>query len=339
MSKRILAVAAVALSFAACASDSVVSPGDPIDEGSLTVDASATWQFVSLAEGATVNPTPSAAASTAWDIAFLGTNVTLNGGDAGPGGVSAACLCQNASATNEQILAMTPANQFQAFDTVSAVPAGLVFSSDVLTPAIKDWFSGSGASATADTTKVWLLRLADSTSFAAIRVKGISGAAATHAGDVTFEYRLQPTAGSELGPIETITVNAGTPAHAKIDFNAQSTTDDEANWDIRVDGFTIRVNGGISGIGKGGAATETIALADLTTAETFPSAYVIDTYSGVFGAQRYYRYNLLGDHGISPTYDVYFIRRGADTYKLQVIGYYGPTGTSRQITIRWAKLD
>ncbi|HRN52032.1 MAG TPA: HmuY family protein, partial [Gemmatimonadaceae bacterium] len=338
MLKRLITIASAA-AISACATDGVVSPVELQETGSITVIATADWQFVSLADSAIVTPTPSANASAAWDIAFLGTNVTLNGGDAGPGGVTAACLCQNASATNEQVLAMTAESEFTDFDTVSAVPTGLSFSSDVLTPAIVGWFSGTGDTATADTAKTWLLRLSDSTSFAALRVKTIAAPTASHAGSVTLEYRLQTSSGAPLGSAQELTVDAGAAGGARVDLNSGTTTSDDAAWDLHVQGFTIRVNGGISGSGKGGAATESTAFAELTTAVTNASAYRIDTYAGTFGAQRYYRYNILGDHRISPTFDVYFIRRGADTYKLQVTGYYSVTGAARHITFRWAKLD
>ncbi|WKW13397.1 HmuY family protein [Pseudogemmatithrix spongiicola] len=335
---RLAAIAGVA-ALTACTTDNVVSPSRLQDEGSITVIATSAWQFVSLADSALVTPTPSPNASTAWDIAFLGTNVTLNGGDAGPGGVTAACLCQNASATNDQVLAMTAESEFADFDTVTAVPPGLSFVSDALTPAIVGWHAGSGAAATADTTKTWLLRLSDSTSFAALRVKAIATPTATHAGSVTLEYRLQTTSGSALPAPQQIVINAGATGGARVDLNTGTITTDDAAWDLHVQGFTIRVNGGISGSGKAGAATTATAFADLTTAVTNASAYRIDTYAGVFGSQRYYRYNILGDHRISPTFDVYFLRRGSDTYKLQVTGYYSATGAARHITFRWAKLD
>lgn len=337
MMKRLLPIAA-ALVLAAC-TDDVIAPSALRDEGTLTVVATNSFQFVSLADSAIVTPTPSPTASTAWDIAFFSTNVTLNGGEAGPGGVTAACLCQNASATNEQILAMTPENQLAAFDTVRSVPAGLTFTSDVLTPAVSGWFTGTGASAVADSTKTWLARLSDSTSFAAVRVTAISGATAAHAGSVTLEYRLQANSGAPLGAPQQITVNAGAAGGTRVDLNTGATTTDNAAWDLQVQGFTIRVNGGISGTGKGGAATTATAFADLTTAVTNAAAYRIDTYAGVFGTQRYFRYNIAGDFRINPTFDVYFLRRGADTYKVQIIDYYSATGAPRHITFRWAKLD
>jgi hypothetical protein len=328
-----------ALLLAACATDDVIAPELGSSAGSFTVVATNGWQYVSLADSALVTPTPSANASTAWDIAFFGTNVTLNGGDAGPGGVSAACLCQNLAATNEQVLAMTAESESVDYDTVTAVPAGLSFSSDVLTPAITGWFSGAGAAAAADTTKTWLLRLDDSLSFAAVRIKEIASPTATNAGSVTLEWRLQSSAAAAIGAPQTLTVNAGTVGGARVNINTGALTTSDTDWDLRIDGFTIRVNGGISGSGKGGAATTATAFADLTTAVTAANAYRIDTYAGIFGTQRYYRYNILGDHRISPTFDVYFLRRGDDTYKLQVTSYYSATGTARHITFRWAKLD
>jgi hypothetical protein len=60
--------------------------------------------------------------------------------------------------------------------------------------------------------------------------------------------------------------------------------------------------------------------------------------SDVFATNRWYRYDLAGDHRISPTFDVYLVRRGAIVYKIQLINYYGPAGETRRITFRYAKL-
>ena len=146
------------LALAACTTDDVIGLDGIPRQGSFTVDARNAWVYVSLADSAVVTPTPSATESAAWDIAFFSTNVTLNGGAAGPGGVTGACVCQNATATNAEILAMTPATELADFDAVTTVPAGVTFSADVLTPAITGWFTGAGAAAQADTTKHWLVR-------------------------------------------------------------------------------------------------------------------------------------------------------------------------------------
>lgn len=335
--KRLLALAAI-LATTACATD-VVAPERRADAGVVTVIATSAWQFVSLADSSFVAPSPAANLSAEWDIAFFGTNVTLNGGAAGPGGVTAACLCQNAAASNDEVLAMTAQSELADFESVTAVPAGLEFVSDALTPAMNGWMTGTGTEAVAQSNATWLVRLSDSTSYAAVRVKAIASPTATHAGSVTLEWRLQANGDAPLGAAQELTVSAGVAGGTRVDLNTGATTTDAAAWDLHVEGFTIRVNGGISGSGKGGAATTATAFADLSSALTNASAYRIDTYAGVFGSNRYYRYNILGDHRISPTFDVYFVRRGDVTYKLQVTGYYSETGTARHITFRWARLD
>ena len=69
------------------------------------------------------------------------------------------------------------------------------------------------------------------------------------------------------------------------------------------------------------------------------SLYRGDAYGGVFDAKRWYRYNVTGtDHQVWPTFDVYLVRRGAALYKVQIVGYYGPAGEPRRITLRYAKV-
>lgn len=335
---RILPVFAASLLAAACATDNVIGVDPGATQGSFTVNASTGWVYVSLADSGLVTPVPSAGESANWDLAFFATNVTTNGGQAGPGGVTAACICQNASASGEQVLAMSPESELPDFDAVTSVPAGTVFVSDVLTPAITGWYTGSGATAVADTTKSWLVRLADSSSFALVRVRGINGASASNPGIVTLEYRMQSSSAASLGPAQTFDVLA-TGGIQRVDLNTGTLSSTPSAWDIAVDGFNIRVNTGISGPGKGGAAANTQSFAATTTAVTAANAYRPDAYAGIFGTNRYFRYNIAGDHRISPTFDVYLIRRGTRTYKLQITSYYSTTGQSRNISFRWAELD
>ncbi len=336
---RVASLATAALLSAACATDSSTGPIDTATDGTFTVNATTGWQYFSLQNAALVTPTPSAAESSAWDIAFFATNVTVNGGAAGPGGVSAACICQNAAATGDQILAMTPASELADFDAVTAAPAGITWQTDVLTPAIDGWLTGTGTAATVDPAKTWLVRLSDSLSYAIVRVQSNTGATATSAGIVTLEWRLQSSETAPLGAVQTLAVDLTSAGAQLVDLNTGALTTDAAAWDLRLEGTTIRVNGGISGSGKAGAATTATAFADLTTAVTMANAYRIDTYSGVFGTNPYYRYDIAGDHRISPSFDVYLVHRGSVTYKLQIINYYSATGAARVITFRWKRLD
>ena len=186
---RSLAAAVLLAGATACGRDEITLVETPVS-GQLTVDASAGWAYVDLATGTVVTPAD-AKTSPAWDIGFNATNVVLNGGTNGPGGVTAFCVCQNATASNDQVLAMTPTTQASRFTDVTA---------------------------------------------------------------------------------------AAIPSAATA-------------WSA--DAFTTN---------------------------------------------RWYRYNLAGDHRVSPTFDVYLVRRGSTIYKIQVTDYYGPAGETRRISFRYAEL-
>ena len=332
-----LAVAAL-LPLAACVTDDVAGPNDAATAGTFTVDATSQWRYVSFDDSALVSPAPSALESTAWDIAFNATNITLNGGAAGPGGIEAACVCQNAAATGDEVLAMTPESELADFTAVTTVPAGLTFVSDALTPAINGWFAGTGAAVTPELDKAWLVRTSDSLAYAVVRIAAITNATATSAGRVTLEFKRQAANEATAGAVQSLEVDLATGPKS-VDLNSGAVTTSATDWDLRLDGFTIRVNGGISGAGKGGAAASAASLAATATAITQANAYRADVYAGIFGTARYYRYNIAGDNRISPSFDVYLVRRGAVTYKLQVTGYYSATGAPRHVSFRWQRLD
>lgn len=303
----------------------------------MTVDARTNWVYVSLGDSAVVQPTPSASASSEWDIAFNATAVMLNGGAAGPGGVTGACLCQNAGATSDEILAMTPQSEVTDFESVTTVPSGATFVPEELHPAIDPWFTGSGATAAADPNAVYLMRLDDSTSFAKIHVTNIENPSASSAGVVTLEYAVQADSTSAFGTVQTVDVDLTSGAQ-QVDLNSGATGESVAGWDLQLDGFTMRLNGGVSGPGDAAAAEATEDFADVTTAVTFGSAYRTDAFSGVFGESPWYRYNLAGDNQISPTFDVYLIRRGTVTYALQITNYYNQTGQARHVSFRFRRI-
>jgi hypothetical protein len=112
----------------------------------------------------------------------------------------------------------------------------------------------------------------------------------------------------------------------------------EGTWDLSLDGFTIRLNGGVSGSGAAAAAETTEDFEAIATASTDPRAYLQDNFGGVFNSHPWYRYNLTGENIIHPTFDVYLVKRGDDVYKVQLINYYGAAGEPRHITFRYARL-
>jgi hypothetical protein len=330
--------AAASLAASACATNDVTAP-PPVAAGAFTVDATTRWVYVSLRDSAIVTPTPSANESGAWDIAFNATNVTLNGGQAGPGGVTGHCICQNSATnpSNAQWLAMTPESERADFEAVTAVPAGAAFTADALTPAITGWYTGSGAAAVASPDSVYLVRLSDSSGVAKVRVTQLQGASATSAGRVTVEYALAANGATTFGAARTATLDL-TGGARSLDLNTgQATT--AADWELRFDGFAVRVNGGVSGPGKGAAAK----LAGATFATATPNgtpanAYRTDVYAGVFNTSRFYRYNLGGDNRITPSFDVYLVRRGSAVYKLQIVNYYSATGQARFVAFRYQQI-
>lgn len=337
---RFLSLAALAAlpALAACSSDDVVAPPRPV-QGSFTVNTSTGWSYVSLTDSAVVSPAnPSADAN--WDIAFNAMNVMLNGGQAGPGGVSGFCICQNlaTSPTNAQILAMTAESEKADFDAIATVPASASFTTETFTPAISGWYTGSGAAATATANRTAIVRLADGSSYAKVRVVSLANASAANAGRVTLEYAVIPNMATAFGAAKQITVDLATGAK-RVDLNTDAAVTSGSDWDLQLDGWFIRLNGGASGNGLARAGVMNAPFASLTTIAGMPSsAFTADGYRGVFGTAPVFKYNLAGDHKVSPTFDVFLVKRGSAVYKLQVTGYYGVTGATRQISFRYAKI-
>lgn len=86
----------------------------------LTVDAAAEGAFIALGDEARVVEVSDPFASTEWDLAFAGTNLSVNGGEGGAGGVTAYCICQNATATDDEVQLMTPETELTDFQAVTA---------------------------------------------------------------------------------------------------------------------------------------------------------------------------------------------------------------------------
>lgn len=336
--------AAAFLATAAC-SDSTTEPPPPPVTSELTVDAAASPAYIRLGDPATKVNVSDPSSSTEWDLALLATAVTVNGGAAGPGGATAFCLCGNADATVAELQAMTPANQLASFNAVTSasVPAASQFIADDLNPAISGWFTGTGSTAAAVPARAWIIRRTNgSVILGKFRVTGIAGASATSAGSVTVEYAMQPATGAPFGPGETRTIDvSGGPVYLNLETGTVAST---GSWDLRLSGFEIRVNGGVSGTGGVSAVLdETMPFNQITAqyAAFAPAvAYRSDSYGGVFVTSPWYRYNITGtDNQIWPNFNVYLVRRGETVYKIQIISYYGADGTPRQITVRSSRVE
>ena len=328
----------------ACDGDDPLGPGN---EGptydSLTVDASTDWALVALGDPATTVSAADATTSDAWHLGFFATAVMLNGGAAGPGDVEGYCLCQQGDPSDADVMAMTAESELDDFLNVTAtdVPADEDWVSDALDPAISGWYSYDPMThvVSAAPENVWYVRTASGTAYAKLHVTDIQNAAMAHAGQVTFEFAVQQSAGAAFDPTETITLDASAGA-VYLDLETATEVDASAEWDIMLDGYDVRVNGGVSGSGQAGAGLSGQAFGDITDVSAAPAAaFAGDAYGGAFAADEWYRYNLDGMHQIWPTYQVFLVRTGGVTYKVQLTGYYGPTGDARQITFRYAPVE
>ena len=117
-SRTVIPALALLAILAACEGD-ITAPEQEAIVGQLTIPSSDS-AFIALGDSATV-----ASGSTAWDVGFWTTAVFLRS-TATP--AMALCLCQNAQATNEQIVAMTADSEKADFDGVT--PAQIPAASD-----------------------------------------------------------------------------------------------------------------------------------------------------------------------------------------------------------------
>ena len=345
MLSRRLSAAAI-LVVAAC-SDDPIAPREPSPTGQITVDANS-WAYVRFENETAVlaQNVTSAQSSTDWHMAFFGTSVMLNGGAAGPGNVSGYCICANATATNTEIMAMTPQSEladFEAIDISDYNTNASSLQSDVLVPVVANWHSGTGATAAARPDSSWVISRNPVATriYSKFRVVSLSGATATSPGTVNFEYATQASTGAAFGAVQSRSVAVGsTPVY--FSFATGAVVASTADWDIQFDGFDIRLNSGVSGSGtvkglSGGNQFSTLTASDISFIP--PQAWKSDTYGGVFTSKPWYKYNITGtDNQIWPTFNVYVIAVGNAAYKVQLTSYYSTAGASRHVTMRYSRI-
>lgn len=110
---------------AGCDDDPVGPQTDP--GRTITVDASSSENFayLDLADAAQVVTVADGATSSEWDLALRVTTVQINGGENGPAGMLAYCLCHNAGISDDQLMELTADGELPAFEEVTAadIPA------------------------------------------------------------------------------------------------------------------------------------------------------------------------------------------------------------------------
>jgi hypothetical protein len=340
----LIALAGAGILTTGCSDDdkSPVEPPNGAVYDSITVDASAGWAAIKLGEPATpVTVTGDLSSSADWDIAFNATSVMLNGGDAGPGDVAGYCICQNANATDNEVTQMTDASELADFANVTdaQIPTDAdAWQADASALAIDGWYNYdmNTHEVSAAPEKVWIIRTASGTAFAKFHVTNIAD------GKATFEYAVAPASDQPIGTVHSAEVTLtddGSAVYFDFETGTVSTTADPTQWDIAFIGYAIHVNSGVSGTAQAGAVQDDDSFESLTSVDGIPSsAFKVDGFGGVFVASPWYRYNLLGNHHIWPTFNVYLIKSGSAVYKIQLTNYYSVSGDPRRITVRYAKL-
>lgn len=338
--------AVVAVTMTACDGETT-GPGTDDETGTITVDATATPAYVRLGDTAEEVSPGDPSNSTDWDLSIFATAVTLNGGDAGPGGVQGVCLCQNVGLSDAAVEQLTPADGEADFEAVTwaSVPSldSEAWEGDELDPVIEGWWSYDMTThqVSAAPEAVWKVRLSDGTGYAKLHVTELAGASQANAGQVTLEFAVQAEAGASMGATQTLVVDVSAgPVYVDLLEGAVS---DETDWDLRLEGYTMQVNGGVSGEGSAGAVRVEESFGAIADAGDMDSRhYAADTFGGVFASsepgESWYRYNLNNNHLIWPTYNVYLVRRGEAVWKVQLVGYYNDEGDARHVTLRYERL-
>ena len=344
--RAVALVLALPFVLAAC-DESEASPTDPTGGGTLALNelvttaplnagAADTLVYFSFESRALV------ARTAAWDVALRRYEVRVNGGVTGTGGVTGYSVGNNKTATPAQVLTFTNQNTQAAFDSIrdAQIPADSFFKADRLILNANAFLTVGGGAPTANAAAYWKVRRANGT-FALVRVTAIAftGRALS---SITFESRTQT--GGTLGAVQTFTVSTG-GAPLSIDLGTGSAvTANGCNWDLLLSPtiYQIGVNAacnagtypGLAAPGFAGTASASDApeYATYLSVLTGPIPNSIEDISGPF------RYNLNGDQRLSPSFNTYLIRNGSRTYKMQVVGYYGTSGTGGFPTLRYARI-
>ncbi|MDX2261370.1 MAG: HmuY family protein [Gemmatimonadales bacterium] len=351
-SRRFALLALPLALLAACESES--APPAPLPSGTLQVDATSqtAFRYFSFDNNGAVVTVTDPRTSSAWDVAFRRFEVRLNGGVAGPKGVVGFNLANNAAVDTSAYHAMTAENQRAAFEAVgaAAIPADTAFRAEALGPDFSTWFRFNPAANTivANSQLSWRLRRG-ADGFALFRVASITVAGNSMTTAVlqaaTIEYRLQAP-GGVLGPVQSATVAlGGQPRSLSLSTGAVVDAPSGCNWDLRLTpGVQLLVNADPT-CNRGTFPSDiTESFTALTRADDAPAygpflALVSGPIPNSFTDRRApFLYDLRRDQRMTPTFNIFLVRRGAEVYRFQITDYYSPSAQPGVLTVRWARI-
>jgi hypothetical protein len=342
--RPLLPAAAAATLLAAACSDDPVGPGiDPTLVRVDSVDAAASgWTYVSLANpGAALALTDAQARTSAqWDVAFRGYDLKVNGGETGPGGVTAYCVCANSNAMRDQ----TPAAQAAFFRALTAegelpkftrvtpdsLPAAASFRADTVA-SIKDWWTaGANGARAVRTAGVYVIHRPNNLGYAKLQFVSAQNTSGDTPGTVTFRYALLPRDRSAFGATQTGTVTVPATGAVAFSFTTNAAVDTTQPYDLIFRGWRAGTNSGERANATTPAwgaydATRDLGPQNTTSFEGTGTRAVAPTRfgyvpegAGTFNLTPSWFYDFTTNTPY-PNYDVFLVRRGPAVWKLQVI--------------------
>lgn len=294
------------------------------DEGStpagLTVDASADWVYVSLADGVIATPADPMR-STDWDLAFSSIEVKTNSGVSGPGFGGARLAPSGATWDG---LSTGPTSGFASDTAVPGARPG--------TPAtdanavLSEWWNYDATThVLSPKSDIYLLLAADGSQHK-LRITGYSSGV----------YTVESAPLTTVPDVFELSVDASaSDAAALVSLREGAVVDTSSTglgWDLAITRTVFQTNSGVSGPGQAGA----VVLADLTdlasATEAPADGYQVDALvdSGrpnvpaapanpVLAA--WYDYDTT-THAVSPKAEVYAVRTADGRYvALEITSY------------------
>ncbi|MGV3709943.1 MAG: HmuY family protein [Gemmatimonas sp.] len=349
---RVAALAATmigALTLSACESEG--DPTGPNDDGgdapvntivtasNLNAVSNDTFVAFSLAKNAIVPK------SGDWDILLRRYEIRVNStatAGASTKNVTAYAMSNNATASDAQLLAFTVQNTLPAFDAIRAadIPAASAFQTDRLVENEYGYLTIAGVPVV-NPASVWKVRTANG-GFALTHATAITLPGQTLT-SVTFETRVQ--GGQTLGAAQTLVVPlANAPVAISLVTNSVVTANG-CNWDFLLNPTTFAIttnaacNTGTYPAGSSPTFANIVTASDAPQYLSFLSQLYGPIANSTTDVAAPYRYNLLGNNRLHPTFNTYLIKVGTRVYKLQSINYYNESGTSGYVTLRSARLQ
>tara|TARA_Y100000589_G_scaffold285146_1_gene284464 strand:+ start:545 stop:1615 length:1071 start_codon:yes stop_codon:yes gene_type:complete len=269
-----------------------------------------------------------------WHIAFKRYDVVLNGGVSGPGNVRGYNIHAGYKGHLEN----------EVFSDVSMMdmPEDESFVLDSSAEALSQWYSYDVVTHVISASgNAYELRTADG-QYAKWVVDTIEGYGRADAGTINFRWVV----GEDLN-VESRSASVDVSEGREVYFNLRtgqevspSEPQNSLDWDLWFSGYSIKLNGGVSGSGEAAAlpAYESgMSFEDIVA--PVGAGYISDQVSSVFS--DWYDYDMT-THTLFTKNHTYLINTSQQTYKIQLLDYYKSvegSPVSGWITFRWAMLE